>query len=186
MPYKDPAKRKAYQKEYRAANKDKTYKEHRKKWRAENKDKLAANTKRYVAKNKEKVEAYRKDYYAKNKENFSAHNKEYRAANKEAAAEYNKNYAKKNKDKYAVYKSRRRAKKKGNGIFIVSEKFMKNLYNSPCVSCGASEAIEADHIIPIVKGGRHSEGNLQPLCKSCNSTKGPKLWIDFVSKKRVA
>ena len=182
MPHKDPVAHAAYQKKYRAENKEKKT-AYRKKWDAENKEKIAAYQKEYRAENKAKAVAYNKKYCAKNKEVVAASNKKYRAANKEKIAAQNKNYAKKNKDKFAVYNSRRRAKKKGNGIFIVSDKFMKNLYNSPCVSCGASEGIAADHIIPIVKGGRHSEGNLQPLCKSCNSTKGPKLWIDFVSKK---
>ena len=116
------------------------------------------------------------------KEEKAAYDKKW----KENNPDYQLNYQRANRDKMADNASRRRAQKKGNGTFTISKKFMRNLYNSPCLFCGASDEIEADHLIPIVKGGRHSEGNLQPLCKSCNSSKGPKLWIAFVAEKRVA
>jgi len=37
-----------------------------------------------------------------------------------------------------------------------------------CEWCGA-EATEADHIVPLSKGGTHSFDNLRALCKSCHS-----------------
>jgi len=192
MPYKDPAKRKAYTKKYRAENKEKIAAKD-KKWYAENKEKVKAAANKYYAENREKVleqakseesRCRQRKYYAENKEVIAAYNKNYQDANKEKLAEYNKEWSRKNPDKASIKSHTRRAKKEGNGIFVVADRFMRNLYNSPCVSCGTSEAIEADHIIPIVKGGRHSEGNLQPLCRSCNSSKGVKLQIEWVSKKK--
>ena len=41
-----------------------------------------------------------------------------------------------------------------------------------CQHCGSTENITIDHIIPIAKGGTNEFINLQPLCKSCNSSKG--------------
>ena len=41
-----------------------------------------------------------------------------------------------------------------------------------CVSCGASSHLCVDHVVPVVKGGSNDEGNLQTLCRSCNSKKG--------------
>ena len=133
----------------------------------------------YRAANKEAIAASRKSYYEKTKPALV--NKK---GNYGKGSDYQLNYQRANKDKMAANASRRRAQKKGNGVFTISNKFMKNLYNSPCVYCGASEEIEVDHLIPIVKGGRHSEGNLQPLCKACNNEKRAKLWIEFIAEKK--
>ena len=153
-----------------------------------NKADQLANAKKWREANPDKVAVYsktRSSYYLENREKIVTLQKEYRTENKEKLADYNREWSRKNKDKASIKSHTRRAKKQGNGIFVVAEKFMKNLYSSACVSCGTSEEIEADHIIPITKGGRHSEGNLQPLCRSCNSSKGSKLHIEFVVKKRV-
>ena len=205
MPHKDPVERAAWLKKYNAKNKEKRA-AYQKEYQAANKEKMAAQRKIYQADNREKINekarewrkenkekvadydyevaVYRKNWCNKNKEKKAASQKKWRAENKEAITKYNKNYFAENPEVLRNGRHRRRARKEDNGVFVVSNKFMKNLYNSPCVSCGASEAIEADHITPLVKGGRHSEGNLHPLCMPCNRSKGPKLWIEFVAEKK--
>ena len=188
----------AYDKKYAAENKEKKAAYH-KKWQAENKDKLAASQKKYRAENKEKIAAankeYQKKWYLENKERINIKRKKDYEKNKEKELlvckewrdnnpDYRLSYQRENKDKMAEYAKRRRVRKAGNGVFIITNKFMKNLYNSPCRFCGASEVIEADHIIPIIKGGRHSEGNLQPLCMPCNRSKNSKLQIEFIAQKK--
>ena len=139
-----------------------------------------AYDKKYTEKNKEKRRATSKKWAVENPEKHKANLKKHRNNN----PDYQLNYQRANRDKMADNASRRRAQKKGNGVFTITKKFMRNLYNSPCLFCGASEEIEADHLIPIVKGGRHSEGNLQPLCKACNNEKRAKLWIEFLAEKK--
>lgn len=43
-----------------------------------------------------------------------------------------------------------------------------------CLRCGTRENISRDHVVPIANGGSNSIANLQPLCCSCNSSKGTK------------
>lgn len=51
-------------------------------------------------------------------------------------------------------------------------------YNYLCLNCKTDENIEMDHIIPLSKGGSHNIDNIQPLCRSCNASKGAKLeWV---------
>jgi 5-methylcytosine-specific restriction endonuclease McrA len=40
-----------------------------------------------------------------------------------------------------------------------------------CSHCGKTGNMTIDHIIPLSKGGGYNIENLQPLCKSCNSSK---------------
>ena len=41
-----------------------------------------------------------------------------------------------------------------------------------CVYCGTHKDLSVDHIHPESKGGTLDLGNLQTLCRPCNSTKG--------------
>lgn len=59
--------------------------------------------------------------------------------------------------------------------------FIKIRDNFTCCNCGNSTHVEPnllleiDHIIPVAKGGRTVEDNLQTLCWKCNRTKSDKL-----------
>lgn len=80
----------------------------------------------------------------------------------------------------AIRSGRRRARVKGNGGNFSLAEWLEivSKYNC-CVCCRATnKRLEADHIIPIVKGGPHSADNIQPLCRSCNRKKYIKV-IDY-------
>ena len=57
---------------------------------------------------------------------------------------------------------------------------MVSFFGGRCVRCGADDAPVKDHIVPIYQGGCDSIRNLQPLCRHCNSSKGPEN-IDYRS-----
>lgn len=59
---------------------------------------------------------------------------------------------------------------------------LKAEFNYRCVRCGADDfGVQKDHIVPVYQGGSDSIVNLQPLCASCNSSKGPETfsWVQF-------
>jgi HNH endonuclease len=40
-----------------------------------------------------------------------------------------------------------------------------------CVTCGAEEDLQFDHVIPVARGGGNAVANIQILCGSCNRQK---------------
>lgn len=44
-------------------------------------------------------------------------------------------------------------------------------FNHKCVFCGSTENLHIDHIIPVSRGGREDEDNMQVLCRTCNLKK---------------
>ena len=84
------------------------------------------------------------------------------------------------KDKAFQESNLRRARKnKVGGSFSKLEwEELQESYGNICISCGSNIRMEADHVIPISKGGVNSIDNIQPLCLKCNRSKGTKI-IDF-------
>jgi len=56
-------------------------------------------------------------------------------------------------------------------------------YNAPCKYCSTKltyRNMACDHIVPLVKGGESIKDNLQLICKSCNTRKGPLDEKEFI------
>lgn len=84
------------------------------------------------------------------------------------------------KDKAFEEWQRRRARKSEAGGFFTKSEWIALLKGSggKCISCGSSENMEADHVVPIAKGGNGFIHNIQPLCRKCNRKKFTKI-LDF-------
>lgn len=53
-------------------------------------------------------------------------------------------------------------------------------YGKYCAYCRKDGDLEIDHIVPLKLGGSNHFENLLPACKSCNSAKGGKEWLDWL------
>lgn len=100
--------------------------------------------------------------------------KQGREINKIAKKKYSK--TEKGKEKIRELKYIRRNKNAGK-LDLQAWNDKLEILDYKCQYCGTRERITIDHIIPLTKGGTNHIDNLQPLCHSCNSSKGNKLNI---------
>ncbi len=60
-----------------------------------------------------------------------------------------------------------------------------------CAYCGKSVApkeLTMDHVVPMIRGGKSTRGNLTPSCKACNSQKKyllPIEWDEYLQTVRT-
>lgn len=51
-----------------------------------------------------------------------------------------------------------------------------------CHYCGnkvAPRSLTMDHIVPIIRGGKSTKGNVVPTCKECNTKKKDRLLMEW-------
>lgn len=97
-------------------------------------------------------------------------------------------YRRRNLKRYAIHTANRYARKKSVGGSITLEQWeeVKRHYNYTCLCCEKQEPeiiLTMDHVNPITRGGINAIENIQPLCGSCNSSKGIRI-IDYREKFR--
>lgn len=99
-----------------------------------------------------------------------------------------RDYYARNPEKRLASTARRQERIDANGRFVVTERDIRRLwvrFDGRCAYCGA-KAREADHVVPVSRGGRHSIGNLVPACRSCNSSKQRRLIVEWRKRQRAA
>lgn len=138
-----------------------------------------AISREYLEKNRDKVLRIKAKHRKLHAEKIKQYNAEYRSRNRKRAAENARRWAKSNPEKRAKIKTAYRARKHSETFYILDRE-IKHLKASPCAVCGSQGPVDIDHIVPLSKGGRHSVGNLQPLCRSCNTSKSDKFFADWL------
>jgi 5-methylcytosine-specific restriction endonuclease McrA len=73
---------------------------------------------------------------------------------------------------YSTTRSQRMSEARKRGTHKKAEWEEMRKWFGECVKCGAKEDIVKDHIVPIYQGGDDTLGNIQPLCRKCNGSKG--------------
>lgn len=127
---------------------------------------------------------YHRQYRIKNKDMLSEKDKKKRAENPEKFKERRKRYNQYNKEQRKNAVNRRRAlKQKIIETFDRSSvQTIIDSCNGICPNCGKEGEITLDHILPISKAPKwyiYTIEDVQPLCRSCNSSKGTSLtWME--------
>jgi len=136
-------------------------------------------------KNRNYILTKQKHYVAANLKAVALRGQKYAEANREKIAAYNSAWTKANAEKNRIKAHRRRLQSKSNGEFVITAVEMKRLYSAACIYCGSRDRVEADHILPLSKGGRQSIGNLAPACLLCNRSKGSKFVMEWRKSARL-
>ena len=155
----------------------------------DNKETKRLRSQKWREDNREKHRAYQRQYRLEHKEECAARNRQWALDNPNRVNELHRKSRRKNPESYleitrryrashpgfAEYHSRkRRALKRGaeGEITRIEWLLICAIHGNVCACCGLKKKLTLDHVIPLSKGGMHSTGNAQPLCRSCNSKKG--------------
>ncbi len=135
-------------------------------YREQNRERLPAPQRAWNARNAERLKPYRAEHY-------QAHQELRRAQER---ARYAQEYAA-NPEKYIAKFHERRSRLLSNGGSYTPEEWeaLCARYGSICLLCRRKVKLTVDHIVPISRGGTNDIDNLQPMCRSCNASKGNKI-----------
>jgi 5-methylcytosine-specific restriction endonuclease McrA len=142
VPYKNPEDQRRYAREWLQRNPEKA-REAVRRWRV-------AHPEEHSAKNRL--------YYARHREERLAHTALYHREHPEVVLA-----------KWQNYRARKLA---AEGSFTSAEWLaLVDLYQGCCAYCGVAGPLEADHRIPLARGGSNAIENILPACRRCNARK---------------
>lgn len=146
----------------------------------------------YYQANKKRRDAVVRAYYERHKKEISEWQRQYRAEhpdlyekrkpyydqryqeNREEIRARQQEYCRQHPELSARRTMRYYARKKGaEGNHTAAEWLaLRDWFGTQCLCCSATSRLEADHVIPLDRGGSDDISNIQPLCRSCNASKG--------------
>ncbi len=159
----------------------------RKAYREANAEKARQMQERAYQKNLSHYRTYQKTYREMHREEINRKRREVKYHATEEAKAQRRHYTRSTWERFAEQRRynvivRRARKRQAGGTYTLAEwKLLCDKYNHTCLCCGRQEPeikLTVDHIIPIIRGGTNSIENIQPLCKSCNSSKQAKA-VDY-------
>jgi len=194
----NPEKKAASAKAWRDKNKEKI-REHYKEWAASNPGVQTQRSRNFRKNNSEKVKAYKTQWRNKNRDKLAQYRKTWDAKHPGKSVAKALEWAKNNPEKRAsimiAVKGRIRAAKKSApvGELKAIKEWAKQWKSLTVVSCHwckdafTPNKCQADHVMPIAKGGAHCLTNLVIACQSCNhrkSDKHPDAWLKEINDTR--
>jgi 5-methylcytosine-specific restriction endonuclease McrA len=153
-------------------------------WQRKNVKKVEVWKKTYIQRNPEKRKQSVKKY--DNSEKAKKRKEIWVELNRKRLNELARIRSKKYRDRLAAQNSRRRAIIKNLKEHYTGDEWreLKKKWNYTCLCCRKKEPeilLTPDHIIPLIKGGKDTIDNIQPLCRTCNLRKNDKHSTDYRS-----
>ena len=144
---------------------------------------------KYLEEHKEQISEYKKRWSEENYERVAACKRAYYDQNREQVIARSTGWAENNREKVKQFKAnnrrKRRAEKHASRDSFTAKEFEElcERYGNKCLSCGSMGVVlEADHVVPLTRGGSDDISNMQPLCGSCNRRK----FVDTVDYRVTA
>ena len=185
MPYKDPEKKREYQRKWRKANPEKT-REQSRRYRKAHPEKNREKVRRYSKAHPEKIREHDKKHYAANSEKINERHRRYNKAHPEKRREIDRKCRKAHPERMRLeYNKKREKLHKVIRAYTLQE--WKNKLNATNGICQGYEhpphfvgidKLTMDHIIAIAKapvGLVYTINDIQPLCLECNMRKSDKI-----------
>jgi 5-methylcytosine-specific restriction endonuclease McrA len=158
----------------------------RKDWAANNPKAVAEHTHKFIARYREdaefkaKIQAYNLTQYYRHKDRHNEVQKRWYESNRERRSETRRKWRQAHPELNKVYHYRWIARRRSNGGAFTLDEWQSLCTHCDwrCLCCGGDKPLTVDHVVPVSKGGSDDISNIQPLCQSCNSSKGAKT-IDY-------
>lgn len=188
-------------KEYRENNRD-VLSKHNKEYRLEHIEEYKERDRVYAETHKEERANYNKKYRLDHRDELIEYGKMWRSNHKEECSQWSRQYYIDNKESISLYKKsymktpagkavdarhghKRRSQHSKSKSDLTLKQWNKilEMQKYQCADCRKEFSKDIpptrDHIIPLSLGGDLTFGNVQALCKSCNSRKHNK--VDFMN-----
>ena len=117
----------------------------------------------------------------KSKEDKKRNDEKWRAANYDKMKLVDSEWHKNNRDRHTATSNKyKEFLSKAEGSYTEEEWIaLCSEYGNRCLCCREIKPLEADHVVPVSKGGTNWITNIQPLCHSCNTSKGNRRTTDY-------
>lgn len=145
-------------------------------------------SRKYYEVNKDQIQKRNKKYRLMNLDREKSYKAKWRADNRKEIRDKHKKWRAENSDKVKLQRAKdeqaRRARIRGSVFTLTVEEWLDtlNYFNHECAYCGASESLQMEHVIPVIKGGGYEKRNIIPSCEPCNLSKSNKdffEWFDW-------
>jgi len=177
-------------------------------WYAENKERALAAARAYRERRGEEwARGYQRAYYEAHKdkwreENWTAEQIERRrqsewmrmqtpeARTRKRAADCD--YYVRNADRFKAAAARRRARLLGVSVSEFTDRDWRRIVSRQrgcCFYCESDADLTKDHLLPLIRGGSHTVGNIVGACVRCNCQKGSRTVMEYrvwLAKRQAA